>query len=132
MSEEINLTRLRRMERDVLWLLKHFVYPILVRPYEHPEDFWFGSEDIWIKRSKTPWKFSKLWWCYWMNSFATQLFLAIIFHVGLLYLRPDIIQLFDIFNLKSLPGMFFYCSLFLSLLIGCLATAEHIRKEKKD
>lgn len=122
---------LRRADRDKLWLLKHFVLPIAVRPYEHPEDFWFGLEDLWSNGNEISWKFMKLWWCYTLNTYCPVLLVALTTHIGARFMRPDIIGLLDFLDIRTFSGIMVYGGLVLAAIVGIIFVVEQLRNAKK-
>lgn len=122
----------RRFERDTWWLIKHFIWPIAVRPYEHPEDFWFGSEELWCKGSKVSWKFAKLWLCYSLNTYCPLLLVVLATHIAALFIRPDIVDLFDFLDAGTFSGVMFYGGLVLAAIVGIIFVLEQLQKEGKQ
>lgn len=125
---------IRRSERDSDWLLRHMFKGYLSgRYYIHPEDFWWGDQDLW------DWSFKLGAWR-WGAIFSSNLFMysvhlipiCIPFHIFALILRPDFVHWYDFIVLNRSPISWIYFGLYGFAALGSfgLTVADYFSYRK--
>jgi len=117
----------KRSARDTFWLPKHLLYTLLGGQYFYPEDFWFGSEEIWNFSQPVKLRFVKIWILSFSGRLCSLFLAPLIFHIVAMLIRPDVVKPLDFLSYEKISGMLFFAVIFLALLISLLDAIAHVK-----
>jgi hypothetical protein len=124
---------IRRSERDSKWLLKHLTTGyIRAFPINHPEDFWWGQDNLWDWSIKEiAWRWPAIFFSHWLMGFVQLLLIPVTVHAFFYILRPDVIGFFDFLFPNRLSGYFFYFAVVGGAIGAVFGTASDYKKFQK-
>lgn len=125
---------IRRGARDQFWWVKHFFQGIFTgREYWHPEDFWWGKDDLWDWSIELgAWRWSGIFFANLSMALTGFILIPTTVHAFLLIVRPDIVVWNEFFNTNSLVGWFYLGIYAASFSLALITTFTSYRKYRGE
>lgn len=123
---------IRRDQREGSWLIKHFFQGIFTgKEYWHPEDFWWGKNDLWDWSIKLgSWRWLGIFFANLLMALTGFIFLPIALHVFAILARPDVVVWCEFFNTKSPIGWIYLGIYAASFFFALMSTFTSYRRYK--
>ena len=118
-----------RSDRESFWLFKHFFYPLVGTEYYRPQDFWFGTDELWNFEKKVEYRFLKIWLCSSLNVYCLPFLVSLSVHVFICVEKPNYVHFYEILSPYKITGAFFLMCLVLSIGIGLIGAVEHFKSK---